>query len=802
MRKLSASSHALGLALMAPLYVAVPANPALAQSAPAAEGADAATVESDIIVTARRRSETAIEVPAAITALGMKELEKYNSRDFEGLQKQIPGLIIADFGSNSGGSIALRGISSSPNNPAVDQTVSINVDNVQIGAGAIIRLGQFDLQQVEVLKGPQALFFGKNSTAGVLSLRSADPGDAVEIKGSVGYEVNARDMNLTLVGSGPLTDTLGVRLAVSGNKMRGWLKNDAQVFPGFSYAPRKRHGPNQTDLLARMTLLFKPNSDFTVRAKYSFASMKNNAQLFDRQQRIACPYGAQNNGYPGVIDCKADNRTTNGGTDPRLQALLAAMLAPNEKLSPEGQETTMHLASIDATYEIAPDISLNSVSAYFKINDDFGGSAAYQSGAPIASSNPFHRREISQEVRLTTSREDWPVNFTLGGYYQDTKINHDFHVAIDLYGLGLQPRPGLAISPLDAQFRADGDAISFFGQAVVKPIEDVEIAGGARWLRERKSVDAARFGVPKIYAVNDIKFTNTSPEVTIRYRPSREWTFFGAWRNGFKSGGFNESAASTGAAITRIDYRPETIEGFEAGAKFANGTISGSVTAYTYKYTDLQVSTFDPATLSLQVSNAAGARIKGIEGDIAWRTPVDGLQLRASANYNKATYTSFIGGCYTGQTIAEGCNLVANPANGRFTSQNLAGRPLVLAPEWTGTAGFTFTQPVGNDMEWGFSGDILYSSSFFAQLEEAPLAKQAHYANVDASLHFGHADGLWKFAVIGRNLTEVYRSRVISQTSLTGIAARTGTNLTGGLADYSGAVNRGREVRFQFSFKL
>jgi len=793
-----------GAALTASVVMLMLSAPSSAQ-----EAADAAAVEQadffgpDIIVTARKRSETAIDVPAAITALGSGELAKYGTQDFWGLQNQVPGLMIGDFGSNSGGTIALRGLTSTPNNPAVDPTVGIVIDNVQIGAGAVIRLGQFDLQQVEVLKGPQALFFGKNSPAGVISMRSADPTDEVEVKGSVGYEFNARELNLTVVGSGPITDTLGVRLALSGTNMGGWLKNDAEVIPGFSYEPESRRAQNKTEIMARATVLFRPTADFSLRGKYSYSHLDDQAQLFDRQQRIACPYGTpQNAGYPGYIDCKADDRTANGGSDPRLEAILAGMLAPGDKLSKPGQRTEMHLASLEAEYQFVPGFSFTSVTGFMKVDDDFGGTAVYMSGAPITSSNPFKRQEFSQEFRLASDQDEWPVNFLVGGYYQDTKINHAFHVGIDLYGVGFAPAPGQAISPLDAKYDADGDTISLFGQLIAEPTDQIEIAGGVRWLRERKSVEASRFGVLKVYDVNDLKFTNTSPEITVRYRPVDNWTIFGAWRNGFKSGGFNQSAASTGAAVTRIDYQPEKAEGFEVGAKYGGSTVSASITAYTYKYSNLQVSTFDPASLALVVSNAAGARIKGIDADIAWRTPIDGLELRASANYNKARYTDHIGGCYTGQTIAEGCNMVVNPLNGRFTSQDLGGRPLVLAPDWSGSAGFSFSRPVGKTLEWGMSGDLLYSSSFYAQLELAPLPKQDEYVNVDASIHIKDVDDKWKLALIGRNLTEVYRSRVVSQVSLTGIASRTGTALTGGLADYSGAVNRGREIRVQASFKF
>jgi iron complex outermembrane receptor protein len=821
--------------------VAVP-GAALAQSA---EGASTA---GEIIVTARKRNETAIDVPAAITALDQGSLEKYGTKDFWGLQNQVPGLMIQDIPSSGGGAVALRGMASSPNNPAIDQTVAINIDGVQVGAGQIIRLGQMDLQQVEVLKGPQALFFGKNSPAGVISMRSADPGDKLEVKGSVGYEFNAHEIVTDLAVGGPISDTLGIRVAGAYNKMRGWLKNTAQVIPGVTVAPPGRHSPDKEEIMLRGTLVWKPDSAFSARLKYNYSHMKSDSDIFDRQQRIACPYGApQTNGIGGEIDCKADDVTTNGGQNPNLIEILKTYNTDRVKFHPAGQKMSMQLASLELNYELVEDINLTSVSGYFKIKDRFGGTAMYQSMGGLVNDNPSMRREVSQEIRLASSKEDWPVNFAVGAYYQDTKIFNANMSAIDAYSLfkGFNPAftPGSACAACsESDYDVNGTAKSIFGQLIAKPFEQLEIAGGVRYSEEKKDVQGFLNGVRKdgiadptnpAYAVDHVKFKNTSPEVTIRYRPNQSWTIFGAWRNGFKSGGFNTGNGSANRSITVINYRPEKIQGFEAGIKYAEGPFRANLTAYTYKYKDLQVATFDPISLSQRLINAAGARIKGFEGDFTYRTPIDGLEIRGSFNYNKARYTSFLAGCYAGQLITDGCNLTPNPVlqsliaggfdpNGavpfpavdvdnnpatpavqaQYLNQNLKGRPLVLAPDWTATIGFSYETAVGTSLKAGLGADLLYSSAFFGQLEEAPQGKQKEYANLDATIFVGAEDGTWRLSLIGRNLTDVYRARFVSQTPLTGIASRGGTNIAGGLPDFSGNVNRGREVRVQASFRF
>ena len=833
-------AYRLRAALIGGTMLAIAVTPTGAMAQDERSGA-AAPTQSEIIVTARKRDETAIDVPAAITALGAEDLDRYGTRDFGGLQKQVPGLMLADIPSNSGGAIALRGLSSSPNNPAIDQTVAINIDGVQVGSGAIIRLGQIDIQQVEVLKGPQALFFGKNSPAGVVSFRSADPGDTLEVKGSVDYEFNAREWGGQVAVGGPLTDTLGARIAIAGTTMKGWIKNNAQVIPGFTFDPGGRRSPNKEEIAVRGTLLFKPTAEFTARLKYTYSHMSADSDIFTRQQRIVCPYGTpQANGYPGFIDCKADDVTTNGGQDPRLIALVTPFIPDyinGGKFRTTGQEMTQHLASLELNYEVAPDITVTSVSGYYKIDDFFSGTAMYQSAGGLTNMNPSTRKELSQEIRLVTAKDDWPVNLALGAYYQDTKITNANVSAIDLFALtkGASSSPGAACGACsESDYVANGKTLSAFGQVIVKPVEQLEIAGGVRYTKEKKDVLGRLNGVLKTnYAVDEVEFSNWSPEITIRYRPNQDWTIFGAWRNGFKSGGFNTGNGQAAPSVTRIDYRPEKTKGFEAGIKYSNGRFSANLTAYTYKYNDLQVATFDPISLSQRLINAASATIKGIEGDFQWRTPVDGLELRGSFNYNKARYGNFLAGCYAGQLVSEGCNLTPNAAllaaiaggfdpNGavpfplvdldgagplparraQYQNQDLGGRPLVLAPDWTASLGFSYSTAVGNSLEFGFSSDALYTSSFYGQLESAPQAKQAKYVNLDASIYVGAQDGTWRLALIGRNLTEVYRSRFVSQTPLTGIATLAGTNIPGGLPDFSGNVNRGREIRVQASFKF
>src|SRR5690606_33358927 len=141
-----------------------------------------------VLVSARRREESTMSVPAAVSAFGQVEISRYMTSDLKKIGEMVPQVSLAEASAGSGASFTIRGIGSASANLAIEQAVSLNIDGVQVGRGRFIKLGLLDLERVEVLKGPQALFFGKNSPAGVVSLTSVTPGTEIEgyIRG--GYE--------------------------------------------------------------------------------------------------------------------------------------------------------------------------------------------------------------------------------------------------------------------------------------------------------------------------------------------------------------------------------------------------------------------------------------------------------------------------------------------------------------------------------------------------------------------------------------------------------------------------------------
>ena len=176
------------------------------------------TVLEEVIVTARQQSEGLQDVPVTIAAMTEEDLDRYNITNLVDAAKMVPNMVISHGGSGNGSSLRLRGIGSSSISAAFDHSVAINLDGVVVNRGRFIHNSYLDMGQLEGLKGPQSLYFGKSATAGVVSIMTNDPGDEFEMQFAAGVETEHEGTTYELIVSGPLSDTLGARLAIGGTE--------------------------------------------------------------------------------------------------------------------------------------------------------------------------------------------------------------------------------------------------------------------------------------------------------------------------------------------------------------------------------------------------------------------------------------------------------------------------------------------------------------------------------------------------------------------------------------------------------
>jgi len=792
---------------------------ALAVCAIASAPAAAQTAPEEIIVTARKRDETAIAVPVTLTVVSGSELDRRAFVKFDDLSKMVPQLQIGPAGTTLQGSqIGIRGISGADNNPFADQAVSFNIDGVQVSTANINRMANLDLGQIEVLKGPQALFFGKNSPGGVISIRSADPTSAFQAKVSAGYEFYAEEWRGEGFISGPITDTLGARLAFFADTMNGWFDQGSDN--SSVYTAVDKHTPKPKEFGIRGTLKWNPNDNFNARLKVSYNHLDDNGVL-GSAQLINCPRGVpQLGGASDPDNCRIDGQGAHAIPGPGIAAAIPGRFGSD---GVPYLHLRQALISYEMNYNLNDRLALTSVSGYYYVYQNYMDNSSFAwIPASVLDSNPkFSNQKISEELRLTSNYKSL-LDFMIGGYYEKARSAEDIMAFMGAV-------PILAGGNYDLlssyNLHQHGESYSAFGQLIVRPLDKVEITGGGRYSYERKQLTSvmAALGLPGAPRPRSVipetptsphkaSWHDFSPEFTVSYRPSSDLTVFASYKRGFLSGGFNSGATNFASDLR---YGEQVIKGFEGGVKAAllNGDLRTNLSLYRYVVTGLQItsSTTTTAGTVQTVLNAGKTTLKGVEYDADYKTPLQGVSVHGAVGYNDAKYNVFSGGCYSGQTQEAGCNF------GGFTStaiggqnyttyalQNLAGRQLLRAPAWSGSAGAAFQHDIGSELQFGLNVDVNFSSSYYTNVTEPAASQQKSWQILDAKVHIGAQNDRWELAVIGDNLTNKFYVPVRSNdVPFTGTGTGRAANDPRGafLADTQASVNRGRSVMLRLSVR-
>lgn len=731
----------------------------------------------DIIVTARRSSESLISVPVAVTALGGAELARYSSTDLSRVAQMIPQVSLQAGGEGGGGTFVVRGIGSTPDEAGIEQSVGIIIDGTPVGRGRILTSAMFDTQQIQVMKGPQALFFGKNSPAGVISVTSVDPVlGKFEGYARAGYEFRAAERYAEGAVSIPVGDTFALRLAGRVSKMDGWIKTSLApapdpngaitganpILPGAYFT-----GPDMRNIAGRVTALWQPTDTFKSKLKLQLGYYRDNGSQFE----TVCP-GADHplSAATGLVaydnDCLLD-RQRHATNMPEVYGQGVPYAWANGV-----PYSWVHsfVGSWSNDYDLTDGVTLSTITGYYRLKREGFANSNGSTFSEFSGGTTELTTNFSQEVRATTSL-DGPLNFMVGGFYESNR-RHQGSV-IRLFSLSPDTRNGSYQTGFTAAY-ARSNTLSFFGQARWAILDNLELAGGARWTRERKTAETqntfvsngltpgpfgpggAIISVPLAQialapegqvVARAFRGTNWSPEVTLTWHPTPSQTLYAAYKTGYKSGAIANPTVLTAANATQpLVVNPEKAKGGEIGykAKLFDNTVRFELTGYYYKFSALQLSAFDAQSSSYFLLNAADATQKGVEGQIEWRATTE-LTLRAAAGYNSVKFGAFPNGaCYAYQTAAQGC------VNG---VQDLSDRQLHRAPKFSASMGANYDMPIGGDLMLGFNTDARYTSSYFQQENFNPASFQKSYWLLNAGVRVYPENDRWEVAFIGRNLT-------------------------------------------------
>lgn len=764
----------------------------------------------EIIVTARKRPESILKVPVDEVAVPQAKLESLQVTDIADLPKLVPGLDIGENVLTIGTLVAIRGVGTTSYDQGVDPSVGLNIDGISMGSGLMFQSGLFDLGGVEVLKGPQSLFYGKSTTAGVIALRSADPTDQVEVIGRAGYETQAKTWRGEAIFSGPVADGLKLRLATLYSTSDGFFYNDA--VPAEQYgaqAPEYDRGPHVSeDYKVRLTALWDPTEQLTARFKANVDRLDTNDG--DTPEIFGCYSGV--NGAPPINipfigpynDCRIGRNYYNVAMNPTFFPGITNGGYPF-------LDTKMGYGSLDLNYRPVRDFSISSTTGYYSITANALENALETTyAAPaIAAGNVYHRHAWSEELR-GNSDFSGPFNFTAGVYAENGLVSND----ITYYGNGAFGFPAI---PNDTMDSIRIKSISGFAQGRYQVISPLELAAGARYAEETRTQDPINelTGLPVAGQVPEIHSAKTMPEATITYTPTDDMTVYGAYKKGFKSGSF--SIATPVVPFLDNSFGDETAQGGEVGLKsrWLERRLIFNATWYLYDYSGLQVGATQPpenGVLVTRTVNAGAARTWGIDSDAAYRPEaINGLQVNAAVEWNHARYTELNNvPCWASQTIAQGCNQDYNPATGLYNAQNLSGTQMERAPAWQINVGASYDLVLPNAYKLTFTQANAYFSSSPTTLAVGRPGNdqlQRAYTKIDLGVELNSPDEVWSVAIIGKNIGDsivtgtcsyqAYQTGVVFPGTTTG-----GTSPgPGGLSSPVCFVEAGREIWLRFTVR-
>ena len=785
-----ARAGGLRTALLCGAAFGVVAMPSAAFAQDAETAADVAE-ERVIIVQARRQNETLQEVPVTVTAIGGETLQRYNIDQVADITSRVPTLNVQVGGSGSGGQLSLRGVGSSNISAAFDSAVAFEYDGVVVSTMRLVQAGFFDVEQIDVLRGPQSLYFGKSATAGVLSLRSANPTSDWEVGMRGSYEFEEKGYLLSGFISGPVTDTLGIRVAAQFNDIE-----EFQILQAGTPAVNQERG--LTDFIGRVTLDWNPLDRFRANLKVQYTKNENDGAIGTAE--INCGANGRADSVfllgggvqiPAGYNC--DTNDQRYFLPDAAQQLATSVPTPSKAAGRNGVpfgETEVWFGRLQFELDVSDALSLTSVTGFLNMDAvdfdsySYGGVFPGPNGTILpggaGGSDPINKLEqYTQELRLT-SDFDGAFNFMLGGFYEDRTFTFDTSqqgVNISFVGAD-SPRPlvGGGIAP-GTGFTYDWDkthitkteALSFFGSVMFNITDKLELSGGVRWTDEKK---VQTISVP--YVHNSLAYIpaggglfrpspaflqsgfysgpinfqddNISPEVTLRYQATDDLNFFASYKTGFKSGGIDNSAlpsnslsqAAASGDFSSLIFASEEAEGGEIGFKsqWADRSFTLNATAFYYVFTDLQVQNFNAVTVQFATSNAGELTTKGVDLETRWNTPLTGLNLSANLSYLDAQYTD---------TFIQPLGISTIDLDGRRGSQ---------APEWAGNFAADWAIPLSDSLELFLSGNAAYNDGYIT--DEATLDDyvQPSFWLLDANVSIGHPDGKWKLSFVGQNLTD------------------------------------------------
>ncbi len=682
-----------------------------ANPSPAAPGASEDLGE--VMVTARRREETLQEVPIAVSSISGDVLESVGAQDLTAVSQSIPNVTLENSrATNNTLTAFIRGVGQQDPVAGFEQGVGIYLDDVYLNRpqGAVLDI--YDVERIEVLRGPQGTLYGRNTIGGAVKYvtRRLDPNEST-LRARIGFG-NYSQQEAVVVGSLAATDTFRVGGGVA------WLQRD-----GFGRNLTTGDENYDKDVLAfRASAEWQPSDALLVRLSGDYTEDDS----------------SQRQGYRLLPTVSTAQRTLLSGDYDTLAGATITMPIKDNKYTGKG-------GALHVDWTALPALTLKSITAYRDDETDspidFDSTAARSFDAPVIYTN----RQFSQEFQALWSQDRWTV--VGGAYWLDANAYNQFDVVFNTV-------TQLTVGDVDTETWA------VFGEATFDLTEQWSFTLGGRYTDDKRTsrivrqtfvgVNSPLFGNPTAISitapivVNGVQVvpefngsrtdTDFTPRAIVAWQPTADLNLYASYSAGFKGGGFDPRGNFANADV-REGFLPETVDSYELGAKasLADGRATINTALFYADYKDVQipgsiVNPGPPVSFVGTVTNAGAAEIYGVEMESSFRI-TDDFTANLAVGYIDAEYTEFL--------------LNGVDVSGQRDVQN--------TPDWTGNLSLNYgLAAFGGRLS--FTGSAAYRGAT-QQFEFAiPLLDQDAYWLFDASATWTSDSDKWKVGLFGRNL--------------------------------------------------
>lgn len=700
----------------------------------------------EIMVTARKREEPLQQAPVAVTAIGGEDLRTRFPVDLKGLEFPAPNVNITRQGAFSNAAIVfIRGIGNSDNDSTVDPPVAIFIDGIYIPRPEDNSLDLFDVEQIEIMRGPQGTLFGRNTTAGAIQVRTRRPSGELGTRGRVTLgQFGRRDIRAA-VDAPIVADKVDAKFAISSTHLDGYYRDIASnerlgEENSFSFRPMIRFQPNEQLEWTLIGEYSRTRSEATPQSQFASAT-----QLMCTQWQICgMPFAATPDPFRVIEpDAPTDIDVNIWGITSDLNWTLDS-------------GTITWLSNYRNTESL--------------IKLDIDGT-----DAPVfATERDTDHEQYSTEARFASSAWD-KFDFITGVFF----FHQEFFLRRDTFQRLV---PAASVLHIVGNTQQKHDSFSAFFEGNYRITDKLRANLGGRFTWERKSFFQEPFGVfpnagPRI--TPDAKsWNNFGPKAGLDYQWTDDIMTYASYSRGFKSGGFNGRG---GTASSLGPFGPEVVDAFEIGAKtdWLDRRLRVNLAAFYNEYDDLQRTVIRPLPgapnpQETVTANAASAKIKGVELEVT-AVPVEGFQIRSSLSYLDTKFGNFCadldGGSFFadtptspcgGDVINTGTPGATGPGNYLVDVDN-SGLPLQFAPEWQASITASYEHNLGDQGSVLLSGTYSYSGKANVTVSGLANGERPSISILDASITYTEAEGRYSISVFGKNLTkEIYLNSYVN----------------------------------------